>query len=681
MTAAAIDLQRSAPRAAAGAPLTLRELLTSLFHHRRAVLAAFIIPLCLALVAALFARPVYTAESRLLILLGDDYVFRSDVTGAPQGLSFDRAQIVQAEIQILGDRDLRAEALKSVGVGRAYPGLERSPNGLAVAAARLDKDLSIVNVPQSNVVDLTLKNRSPVVAAELLNTLIERYLVRRRQIFQQTDPAQVQQERDRLRGRLAELETQISAFSAAHGFGDYDQALSAAQSQKTSLTSQLQNLEQQVAGRRGRTEGLGDQLRDTPPSIEVFADKSRSQQLETLTGALLALQQQRREAAAKYTDAYPLVADLDRRIAGLQAQIQATPPRQVAAERTGANPTRQQLDWDLAESRGDLAGLEQGRRETARELKAADAQLNDLTRIGPAFREMTRMRALVEAEYADVAKRSEAAQLQDTLSRTQANVRVIQRATIPFNGEAGRIVTLAAGAVLAFACAGATAFLAAALREEMITPRDLERKLDVPAVLSIALRPRAGAPEDPLRRTPILSAEEAVLLTRLGGAARQGAEVIALMGAEVGAGVSTLAFDLALQMAHGGRRVLLIDVEAEGGAEAPVAQVGDTSLFRGRPGGDDRAPVNEVQWADVLGRARGAYDVVALDCPPLTRSGAALVLAPFVDVTLLVIEAEKTRATVARGVIDRIEAAGGAIDGAILNKRQFPVPAAIYDRL
>src|ERR1700744_5844651 len=159
MTAAAIDypVQTARPaRAPLRSPLTLRELLTPFFHRRRLVILAFLLPVVAALFAALLAHPVFTAESRLLILLGDDYVFRSDVAGQTPGLSFDRAQIVQAEIQILSDRDLHAAAIRQVGLAKVYPSLAGSPLGMEREQIRFDKALTIENIPQSNVVDLRL---------------------------------------------------------------------------------------------------------------------------------------------------------------------------------------------------------------------------------------------------------------------------------------------------------------------------------------------------------------------------------------------------------------------------------------------------------------------------------------------------------------------------------------------
>ena len=700
MTAAVIQAPDvKAPRPPIRAPLTLRELLTPVFFHRRLAVLAFLLPLLLALVVAALARPVFIAESRLLILLGDDYVFHADTGGSNPSLTFDRAQIVQAEIQILSDRDLHAAALKQVGLATVYPDLGVSPRGLEMALLRFDKDLIIENVPQSNVVDLKLRNQAPAVAAEMLNALIDLYIVKRRQIFQQADPAKIESEREALRTRLAGLDDQIAAFAARHGFGDYDQALAAAQTNQATLAAQVQTLDQQYATRRGRAARLGARLQAAPAAIELYADQARSQQIESLTANLLTLQAQRRDAAAKFADNYPLIVDLDRRIAALQDQIRAAPPRQVQGQRLGVNPTHQVLDSELADSQGDIAGLEQGRIAAVRALADANARLKDLTVIGPEFREMTRARAVIEGAYGDLAKRAEDTRLQDSLSRAQANVKVIQRAAPPIQGKTGRLLIVGAGVVLGLFTAAAAVLFAAAFAETMTTPREAEQKLDMPVVLSVPWRGDGVRWGDAGRRLrdALLSLDDALLMLRLAvSLSPKACPTIQMIATDDEAGVSTLAMDLALLAAtQGARRVLLIDVEpndgdsAIGRLEAAGARLGGapgqrilkvegSSLSVSRPIGTRDLRIDENQWEGVLRTARQSYDVIVIDSPAMTRSKAGIVITPLVDLTLLVVDADHTRAAGARSLVEQVDAAGGQVLGAILNKRRFPIPPLIY---
>ena len=108
-------------------------------------------------------------------------------------------------------------------------------------------------------------------------------------------------------------------------------------------------------------------------------------------------------------------------------------------------------------------------------------------------------------------------------------------------------------------------------------------------------------------------------------------------------------------------------------------RVDGSQLFVTSPVAEQAA--GPVDWGKVLDASREDFELILVDTPPVAQSSAALAIAPFADMTVAVVEAEKTRAAVARNLTDRVEAAGGKIVGAILNKRRFYIPRAIYSWL
>ncbi|OYX00310.1 MAG: hypothetical protein B7Z12_16365 [Caulobacter vibrioides] len=635
-------------------PLTIRELLTPVFYYRNEALLAFLLPVLLAVVAVFLAQPMYVAQSRLLILLGDDYVFRSDVNGATPGMSFDRAQIVHAEMEILTAKDLRAKAIQEVGLSRVYPAMANEAQGLDKAADQLSKDLTIDNVPQSNVIELSIRNRDPNVAAELLNTLVKLYIERRRSIFEQSDLSSVNGQRDQLNTRLSEIEGELSKFSIDHGFGDYPSEFATIQTQQASLASQVQALDQQLAARSGRSSVLARRLNAAPAELEISSDRGRSQQLDELTRNLLDLQNQRRQAGARFVDGYPLVADLDRKITELQAQIRSAPAQQVTAVRRGVNPVRQQLDTQLADTEGDLAGVRQARAVAARDLQAASARLTELVKIGPEYRELVRKRTMLEASFSDLAKRSEDTQLSDTLSKSKANVRVIQAADPPVKGKSGRLILLIAGLALGVIAAASVILISTTFSDVMVTPRDVEQKLDVPIILTVGLdedgRQRRRGVRGRSPRASYLTYDDSKLLLRLLSSIAPGpGRVMQLVAANGEEGVSSLLLDLALLASTSGAlRVLFVDIEpSEYGSAVEVlgesgaalqrlpdnkVQVNGGLLHMTLPVGAGDRSMAEGQWQKFFDQARRDYDLVLVDCPAMARSAAGLIVAPLVDI-------------------------------------------------
>ena len=95
-------------------------------------------------------------------------------------------------------------------------------------------------------------------------------------------------------------------------------------------------------------------------------------------------------------------------------------------------------------------------------------------------------------------------------------------------------------------------------------------------------------------------------------------------------------------------------------------------------GGSLTKVVGSPHLESFFGKLRQRFDFILIDSPPATRSAVGLALVHKMDGVLLVVEADKTRWSVARHVKNRIIQAQGTILGVILNKRQYYIPAFIY---
>jgi Mrp family chromosome partitioning ATPase len=75
-----------------------------------------------------------------------------------------------------------------------------------------------------------------------------------------------------------------------------------------------------------------------------------------------------------------------------------------------------------------------------------------------------------------------------------------------------------------------------------------------------------------------------------------------------------------------------------------------------------------------------SFDFVLVDCPALRRSGEALSVAAAVDGVILVVEAGKTTKLDIAFAERQITAAGGKLEGHILNRLRHPFPKWLYGR-
>lgn len=79
---------------------------------------------------------------------------------------------------------------------------------------------------------------------------------------------------------------------------------------------------------------------------------------------------------------------------------------------------------------------------------------------------------------------------------------------------------------------------------------------------------------------------------------------------------------------------------------------------------------------DVLSRSFG---FILIDCPALTKSADAILIAPQTDGVFLVVAAGETRRDEIHRARTLIREASGNLAGLVLNKRTYPVPSSIFN--
>jgi protein-tyrosine kinase len=78
---------------------------------------------------------------------------------------------------------------------------------------------------------------------------------------------------------------------------------------------------------------------------------------------------------------------------------------------------------------------------------------------------------------------------------------------------------------------------------------------------------------------------------------------------------------------------------------------------------------------------RREFNYVLVDAPPASGSSCCLSLGPLVDGAVLVLKAGHTRRPAVQRAVNEFENAGIRVLGAVLNQREYPIPASIYKRL
>lgn len=385
---------------------------------------------------------------------------------------------------------------------------------------------------------------------------------------------------------------------------------------------------------------------------------------------------------------------------------------------TDVNPLRAQVVANELANQLILRSPTGARPEDQERREFIDAQLNNL-------------QGQIEAAQDDIAKLQEqlgtltsARQLQDTqnqiaalqakLSTLQGNyaallantqqgatntLSVVDTASLPTNpigSNKGMSILLAAA--IGFSLAAGAAYLLEYLDDTLKTPEEITRALGVPV---IGLIGEMSADEDTKNgvyvsshpRSPIAEAYRGLRVSLESAGKDRPLRSILITSANVGAGKSVVAANLAVVLAHGEREVILVDADLH---QSRVHEFADLSNEVGL--GDlliDGADLSEALhvWedakvgvivagnspanpAELLGSQKMAAiiekleqktDYVIFDCPPLVVTDA-LLLAAKTDGVLLVIQPGQTRKKYILAMMEQLNRVQANILGVVLNR-------------
>ena len=104
-------------------------------------------------------------------------------------------------------------------------------------------------------------------------------------------------------------------------------------------------------------------------------------------------------------------------------------------------------------------------------------------------------------------------------------------------------------------------------------------------------------------------------------------------------------------------------------------------ITAGTVGREPNGSLNPVRLRSRMAELRSAFDHVLIDTPPVQSYSDAVLLGQLADGVVLVVGSNSTRREPARIAKESFEAAKIPILGAVLNKRTFPIPEALYKKL
>jgi len=457
-----------------------------LFRELILMIVIFLVVVAIGTAAVLMLKKTYTATASINVGVGQEYVYQPRV-----GILQDRGsvpptlgEVAQSEAAILNSREVRLRAMRAVGVAAFEEGkpLKGSIAARETHALKAIEDgLGVATAPLRGVIDLSYESDNAELSARVLNAIIDAYLARRREVFQDVSAPLIQSQREAFEEELAVADANYERFLRTNDIGDFASAKAALTTTYQTVLADRLSTEAQLNQANQRVRTLEAQQASIPSEIVLQQDLNVSAQ-----DLIRQARTERAQLLGRYTEDAQPVRDIDARIAELEAYVATgttVGPKEV---RTGPNTV-----WNEIENTRITAAAE--RDALAARLAALQRQLDELLQrqarlSGIESRNATLLsnRDVLTANIRDFQQRETQTRADNGLVAAGAdNVRVIERAAPPARGKSLKVPLLALVILFAGFTALCVGLLRIFLRRGFVTPTSAGRTLQMP-VLAVA---------------------------------------------------------------------------------------------------------------------------------------------------------------------------------------------------
>ena len=357
------------------------------------------------------------------------------------------------------------------------------------AVAAMGTGLKVDTAPDTAVMRVSYSDTDPDRATLVLSKLLDEYLVYRRTVLLGGDEPYLDQQLKTFEARLSDADAAYQSFLTEAGVADFDAEKSSLNNVDTSLTSDAYLVQARLNELEGRLGELGRQAGRISPEISLYHDANTAP-----TDKLVQLQLERQDLLSRYKPTSQPVRDVDQKIAQLQTmtgQGSGTGAQFPGARRIGANPVYQTVQTDQVQLAAEAESMRTRQAALTQELADIAARRQKLNALEPRYLELSRDRDLLQSEIKDLMqKKQEAQAAQSIASKSNDNIRVIERPTPPATGKSLKRPIMVLAVLFAAFTAACVGLARLFLRRGFPTAASASRTLDLPVLASAELKPR-----------------------------------------------------------------------------------------------------------------------------------------------------------------------------------------------
>jgi polysaccharide biosynthesis transport protein len=693
----------------------LLDRLNAIYKYRYVVVTVFLLVLLSVAVRTFTTTPMFRATTSVLIederaasVAGFNSATNNEYASDPEPYfqtqlriltGRELAAIVVSRLNLASVPEFNGEGPQRTGLASVLDTMKRQAQGIiakvtggappVLPSARATKDASaLVNnflnvvtvdpVRGSRLYNVSVQSADPAFAAKAADALVEEYVKKNFERRTEATAKSLQFLFDEIKKQQTKVEDSERAMAQ---YRETHNALSLEAGQNTVVANLTQVNDQFTRARTERIqkEAVYNQVKSLPSAAlaESIPAVTNHPSVQSLRQRLADLQRNRVQLNERYGPKNPQVIENENAITDTSKQYQDSLRAAVASIRN---------DYETAVS------LE---RRLASALEDSKSAAMDLNRKSVSYTVLEREAQSNRQIYDSLIQRQN--ELQIVSNSGGNNVRLMDRAVVPggaYTPDIRRNFMLGsfAGILLALGLVLAIDYL----DDTVKTPEDITRRLKLPF---LGLVPAVKGNNHPLLSQEVPhefgEAFRALRTSLVFSSGSEGTRVIALTSAQPLEGKTTTACNMAIALAYGGSRVLIIDADMRRPSVSRTLGIENTiglsHLLTGQATARQTIRRTNVQnlWvmtagvtppnpSELLASDRmktlisnvqtGPFDWVLIDTPPVLAVTDAVIIAPWVSGVVFIIGSEMTQRRLAERAIETLMTSRPHILGAVLNR-------------
>ena len=485
-TSAGASAPRAPTRVARLRPkLGLADTLLQLWRAKWLMFLVFLPILLIGIGITLLAPTKFSANTRLLVRLGQEYVFDPVIGDAAKGAFPKQEEVLQAETELARSPVIAERVIAGIGLSRIYPEFAeaklRARDGATYevdqeALEAFAADFDVSSAPKSSILRMTFAHEDPALAAATLNRFVTEYLKYRQEVLSGKGAAGLTEQRGVIEERLAASDKALQDFLKQNGLSDFDAETAAAKKLFADLSDELAKVEASLREAEAKSAGLTRQMAGTAKDVDLYVETTSEQDL-------VKLRMERQDLLARYLPDSRVVQDIDRKIAQLEGFLKSAPAQGL--RRIGPNPTWQALEADRAVQTANISALTGRSAALAGQKREAEARIAALAGLEPEYLRMKRDRDALETSAGTFATREQTERARSELaSRSVDNISVYEAARPPTRGDSTKRMIAIAAAIFGLLTALAIGLLRVWSISSFATAGSVERTLNLRVLAS-----------------------------------------------------------------------------------------------------------------------------------------------------------------------------------------------------